>query len=285
MSKAVSTSEAKPLPAAESSQRLPIAISHYTNLQGFIGMVEHDQVWASNVAYLNDREELLHGVKCASRALTKLLHDRRLTQWNAAIEGVVRQMEAGRMPNTYAACFCEKGDLLNQWRGYGGSEQGISLRFDRKKLASIRKGKKSFLAPVEYGLVRGKASITLGLRERLLAVTENELSDLGGDKEETVYRILSELIPRFKHIGFQNEMEWRFVVQHETLRSSVCYRAGRNVVIPYLKLGEEGTRLPLKSVTVGPGNDTDLTKKSVESFLKAKGYEIPVHVSKVPFRT
>ena len=261
------------------------SLSHYTNLAGLIGILESKQLWASNVAFLNDREELLHGVKCAKRALNQILKDRKLIHWREAITTVVDEIEGGRLPNTYAACFCERSDLLSQWRGYGGADQGVCLIFQRSGLEALRAGKRSFLAPVQYGLLSGKMQLRQGLSERLLSIAAEALIDMDDDeKRNAVYEILSELIPRFKHKGFEGELEWRLVVQHKTLRDSVCFRPNRNVVIPYIKLGS-GAPLPLKHVRIGPGHDTKLTQQSVEQFLKAKGYDVPVSPSKVPFRS
>ena len=96
--------------------------------------------------------------------------------------------------------------------------------------------------------------------------------------------ILSELIPRFKHRGFAGELEWRLVVQHRTLRDSVCFWPNRNVLVPYIKLGN-GEPLPLKRIRVGPGHDTKLTQRSVEQYLEANGYNVEVKTSDVPFRS
>jgi hypothetical protein len=261
------------------------SLSHYTSLAGLIGMVDHGQLWASNVAFLNDREELLHGVKCAQKALDRIVKDKKLAQWADAIAHVVREIEGGRMPNTYAACFCERSDVLSQWRGYGGNEQGVCLVFDRTGLEAYCVGKRSFLAPVQYGLVVGKSRLRQGLQERLLAIADEDLIAMDeSDKRRSVYDVLSELIPRFKHVGFKAESEWRLVVQHATLRNSVCFRANRNVLVPYVKLGTGG-HLPLKYLLIGPGHDMALTQRSVELFLEAKGYSVPVVLSKVPFRT
>jgi hypothetical protein len=139
------------------------SLCHYTNLSGLVGSIENNCLWASNVAFLNDRDELLHGVKCARRALDEMLDDLKLTYWREAIQHVVDEIEKGRLPNTYAACFCEKSDLLSQWRGYGGAEQGVCLVFERSRLETLRQGKRSFLAPVQYGLVTGKMQLQEGL--------------------------------------------------------------------------------------------------------------------------
>jgi hypothetical protein len=268
----------------EPNTRSVSSLCHYTNLAGLIGILENQQLWASNVAFLNDREELLHGVKCAKRALNQILKDRKLIQWRDAIRTVVNEIEEGRLPNTYATCFCEKSDLLSQWRGYGGAEQGVCLVFERSGLEALRAGKQSFLTPVQYGLISGKMQLREGLRERLLSIAAEELTAMNeDDKREEVYEVLSELIPRFKHKGFEAELEWRLVVQHKTLRDSVCFRPNRNVLVPYIKLDSRGS-LPLKYVRIGPGHDTKLTQRSVEQFLEAKGYAVPVSPSKVPSR-
>jgi hypothetical protein len=90
------------------------SLGHYTNLAGLYGILETGQLWASNVAFLNDREELLHGVKCARRALSTIINDSKLHVWSDAIRAVVKQIEDGRLPNTYAACFCEKMIFLRK---------------------------------------------------------------------------------------------------------------------------------------------------------------------------
>ena len=102
------------------------------------------------------------------------------------------------------------------------------------------------------------------------------------EKRGTVYNVFSELIPRFKHSGFEDEREWRLVVQHEKVRSTVSFRANRNVLVPYINLGT--SPLPLKYIRVGPGANLDLTERSIAVFLKAKGYAVPVKRSRVPFR-
>jgi hypothetical protein len=98
--------------------------------------------------------------------------------------------------------------------------------------------------------------------------------------------MLSRLLPRFKNIGFQDEREWRFVVQQETLQDQVCFRSVANVIVPYIKLGPgEGAHLPIRSMRIGPGRDMALTKLSVEAYLKTKGYpDTKVLISNVPFR-
>lgn len=272
---------------APSTDIEPKSINHYTDLNGFIGIIGKSQLWASNVAYLNDREELEHGIKCAEKALAGLLKDRRLAVWKEPIKEAVISVKEGLMPNTYATCFCTKPDLLSQWRGYGGQKQGVGLTFDIEGLKSLLPSKKSYLTPVTYGVVTGKQGIAAGLHEHLSGIAAEMLDGLDEiGKADEAFQALCKLIPKFKHIGFKPESEWRIVVQQDTIRDSVQYRAAGNVIVPYITIGSEGASLPLKAVKIGPGSDTELTRKSVHQFLRAKGYHnVPVEVSRVPFRT
>jgi len=172
------------MPETSPAPKLPGWLSHYTDLPGLIGIVDQGVIRASNVAYLNDREELLHGVRCARKALDRIVGNSRLADWAEPIETVVAQIESGRMPDTYAACFCEKADLLSQWRGYGGGEQGVAIQFSRTGLEELAGAKGRYLAPVEYGVITARSRINTELKARLA-----ELSDEA--PEGAVYHLLA----------------------------------------------------------------------------------------------
>jgi hypothetical protein len=46
------------------SKKPVTSLSHYTSLSGLIGILDHHELWASNVAFLNDREEHLLHIRC-----------------------------------------------------------------------------------------------------------------------------------------------------------------------------------------------------------------------------
>jgi hypothetical protein len=267
----------------------PSRISHYTSIGGLMGIIEEGCVWASNVSYLNDREELIHGLSGATKAVKRVTKDETYAKWVRSLRAVMKEIKAGKIPNTYAACFCERSDVLSQWRAYGGSEQAIAISFDRAELETLFSSQKAVLYPVVYGSLNANQQITEQLRQNLDELTTFEFA--AGDytpaeKRKRVYRMLSRLLPQFKNIGFQDEREWRFVVQHETVRDLVCFHAVGNVVVPYIKLGPgKGSSLPIRSIRVGPGRDMDLTKRSVELYVATKGYsDVKVYITEVPFR-
>ncbi|MGO7837617.1 hypothetical protein ACC727_35360, partial [Rhizobium johnstonii] len=65
------------------------------------------------------------------------------------------------------------------------------------------------------------------------------------------------------------------------------HRTRDNVIMPYVNVGALNTRLPITRVTVGPGKDASLTRKSIEKFLSQRPFysDVEVAVSSIPFRT
>jgi hypothetical protein len=94
---------------------------------------------------------------------------------------------------------------------------------------------------------------------------------------------VSALLPRFKHIGFKDEREWRCAIQRNVDQHGLQFRVARNKIVPFIAIGSGSEPLPITAVRIGPGPDQVLTAKSVEIFLEANGLKVPVKRSEVPF--
>lgn len=269
---------------------VPSRLTHYTNLDGLTGVISSGQFWASNVSFLNDRRELIHGLEASVEAIEKLVSKASYASWKPALDHTVAELKKGKIPSTYAICFCGRSDSLSQWRGYGGTEQGIALIFDRAKLVSILQRDDLTLSKIIYGTVTASDKMRRELKKEL-----EDLERLQGGPgglarrqlEQDVYSVVCKLLPRFKHVGFADEREWRFVIQPTDAIGDLGFRAKGNVLVPYMQVGP-GSRfhLPLTKVIIGPGREQELTKRSVQLFLEQKGYSsTPVELSSVPFRT
>src|SRR5579864_408275 len=107
---------------------------HYTTADGLKGIVETKCIWATAAIYLNDASEIAYGYTVL---------DQVFAEWEKANEGnssfgvtilqVVRDMANDNRKQLdsvpiYLACFCEKGNLLSQWRAYGQTG-GYSIGF------------------------------------------------------------------------------------------------------------------------------------------------------------
>ncbi|MGH9664623.1 MAG: hypothetical protein ACRD9L_09395, partial [Bryobacteraceae bacterium] len=108
----------------------PLLLFHYTNVAGLKGIVESGSLWCTNTAFLNDATELAYGLQLANQVaqeLTGLSAD----ILNEACLAIEKKLDV------YAACFCERGDLLNQWHGYGKRGAGYSIGLAVNQLVSI----------------------------------------------------------------------------------------------------------------------------------------------------
>ena len=266
---------------------IPRTLSHYTTIPGLIGIVTSKCLWASNASFLNDRTELLHGLNAAEKAIERLTSTRAMNHWKDTLKQAIEKLEDGEMPDTFVTCFCRDDDNLSQWRGYGGSEQGVSITFDRKKLDARLKNQKAILYQVTYAKYSTASKLREDLKGELAELAE--IDDILGEgtaeeKYRDVFKRLSGLLPKFKHLGFRDEREWRYVVQGTDIKLN--FRASRNRVVPYIHLGESEEPLPIISVRVGPGDDQALTAQSLRTFLSSQGYkDVKVKLSDVPFRT
>jgi hypothetical protein len=116
---------------------IPKMLWHYTDIEGFRGIVNSKQVFATNVRYLNDKEEFEHALVLAKHLLLEML------PLEEADPPLVRQLVAGTFEqifgegplcpanlSLFTASFTLNGDQLSQWRGYSRGSAGVSLGFD-----------------------------------------------------------------------------------------------------------------------------------------------------------
>lgn len=271
----------------DTQQPPPKSLSHYTSISGLMGIVKSRRLWASNASFLNDRSELLHALNAARTAIEKLSTSRTLVRWEPTLRKVVQELEDGKIPDTYVACFCGSADNLSQWRGYSGPEQGVSITFDRRRLDARLHADGAKLYKVTYAKITTATKVRDALKGEFRDIADlNNLEDMADERSHAeVFRRVSSLLPKFKHYGFRDEREWRFVVQQPAAACELKFRAGLNRVVPYIEVGARDAHLPITSVTVGPGNDQRLTAQSLRTFLRCHGHEdVAVDLSDIPFR-
>jgi hypothetical protein len=127
---------------------IPKILWHYTDLEGFRGIVDSKKIHSTNVKYLNDKEEFNHALILAKQLLLEML------PLEDANPPLVRQLVADTFESIFSvgalcpanlslftASFTLHGDQLSQWRGYSRGSAGVSLGFDFS-------GARRFTAPV-----------------------------------------------------------------------------------------------------------------------------------------
>lgn len=259
-------------------------ITHYTSLDGFRSIIANNELWVSNVRFLNDKREMDYGLTAAA----KFLEERSKSGSNANLFSQVRQSIARRgIPDAYACCFCEQSDSLGQWRGYTGGGQGVAIEFQAQNLLARCKSANATLQKVIYGVDETRKELEREIDALFAGFDQDQFEDLLGDEKPIkTERLLLSLAPRFKHKSFEDEREWRLIITNPTKKAKIEYRTKDNVIVPYIKLNM-ASGLPISKVRIGPGKDMKITLQSVELFLKSfeRYQEVPVVESAVPFRT
>ena len=97
-----------------------------------------------------------------------------------------------------------------------------------------------------------------------------------------LFLLLSLPIITHKHQAYMYEKEIRLITFEEDV-NAVKYRHRNDLVIPYIE--HEINRTALKSITIGPTQDFEHSKTSLQMFLKSRGFQnVKIHKSEVPYR-
>ncbi|RUM18783.1 DUF2971 domain-containing protein [Rhizobium phaseoli] len=272
--------------------KTPAHLTHYTDLAGLKGIIENNELWLSHAAFLNDPQELEHGVEQTKKVLNNLLDGKAVeptaTARQKLIKDIADDMENFERPAAYIVCFCERSDILSQWRGYA-SRQGVSITFKMSGLRSCFSELDAELLQVAYGINEAKRHLRTAIAEKFPDIVDDFDYMLGTEEDDAIRRkfkdLLATLVPRFKHYGFREEQEWRLVVRNPPI-DKLKFRPRGQLMLPYLELKSKNKKLPISAVRIGPGVNDEAVEKSIRFFLETCGYDPDlVETSSTPYRT
>ncbi len=208
---------------------------HYTDLQGFVRIVDTRSLWASDMLCLEDASEASYAYRLFKRVLNR--------DFASSIPQAQRKWflemltQGGFLIHTpVVACFCEDCNLLSQWRGYGGSGEGLAVGFKVGWLTSLRKSGFD-LRRVLYGKAEQEELIL-----RFLQGVSNIIKrrNSSGEDASWVWLVASsaaeELIVVIKDPAFEQEREWRLVKHVDRGPREIRYRASGSRVVPYVAI-------------------------------------------------
>jgi hypothetical protein len=282
----------------------PQLLFHYTNAAGMRGILDSSRLWATNYRFLNDASEVSYAMtmftsvvqeqlaNCDSAVVAEFL-DRTLRTANAFDE----------MFDCYVACFCERDDLLNQWRVYAEAGGGYALGFASRQIGlrtgELHPAQDFMLRKVVYNekLQRQLLSEVLSLaaetlRDATKGVSVSDANNLIARCCQFVRAEAADYIICFKHPAFSVEEEWRLChIVGPGEDSHVLFREGAYGLTPYVSLdpspmaGVHRDRLPLARITHGPVSDPTNVRFALQKLLRTKGYAFAeVSGSMLPLR-
>jgi hypothetical protein len=278
----------------------PKRLHHYTDASGLKGILQTRKLHATDLRFMNDSGELQYARDLISKVANSELSecDKAVSEFFHQGLGVLGQLDELRF---YAACFCEDGDLLGQWRAYGNSGGGYAIGFDVPAMMSnlflgdVPQLGNRTLQKVDYDpesqqksvrrVLKGPVSISNDCLNKFR--NHPDLVDaLRACVSHTVKSLVREQ-SRIKHPLFREEREWRIV---EIEREAKAFRISRaGLLVPFIELPLGGS--PRRSTFVaelrwGPTLTPELAKLSLETLAESFGYQgLTIQGSLIPLRT
>jgi hypothetical protein len=276
-------------------------VYHYTSASGLVGIANEKALWATSHLHLNDSME--HEI--ALRLLEEGVREADLSDKQRRVFSFI--LDLFREP-FYVASFSERGNLLSQWRAYGGQGVGYSIGFAPNNPLFHSAAAASFnLVRCRYEHEEQKrlarALVSTFVEEYWSSLTDKDAET--PDSIRAFFRqyqwrfILALFISACKHNAFSDEREWRLVSQHPDYladKGRIRFRPGRFGVVPYfpIPLHQDDLKPRLDSITIGPAFNEEASRKALDvlaithldkDYVDAQGRKVPqIIASAIPYR-
>lgn len=266
---------------------------YYTNVETMRFILQGANIYATNLAYMNDAEEYANGV----RELRDIFNERKEK------ELITKEMLLEVLENeitSYSISFSEARDLLSQWSMYAG-ESGVSLKMsftgtekyqaypdrgdelktDKHEESEEREeSEKREEVPDTVKTQKVYYCTKAAMEEEEYKKIESEIWGETGAKIEDIDdeypRLWKQMAPFVKRVEFKAEAEHRLVfnVAEWGKAFRIDYRNSQNVLKPYLDIECVGG-WPIHEVVVGPGFNQDVVFRSILHFLNHVRLKVP----------
>lgn len=252
----------------------PSDFYHYTDLNGFISIMQNQELWASHISFMNDTSEYLHGKKMFQDELSCRITNG-TTQEKALLTEILKSLDneyscgfsSISSRDVFSLSFSYSRNSLELWRGYG-KRSGIAIGFDFSDFGGnirllpteiyeslLAKCKNpEYIVPDDHEMLFMPISVCYSDDEKktlVNAIIDSVLQEynrqiMNGSKIALIGALqsLSDLIfyfiPFFKHPGFIGENECRIISDSFHYISEnpykIHYRERGGVILPYIKL-------------------------------------------------
>jgi len=285
-------------------------LHHYTDAFGVQGIVSSNSLWATATQFSNDLSEIEYAVSIAVELIEETWgKKKRLGPWEKVLaEHLIRLFHTPlhSFGQPFIVSFCEDGDLLSQWRAYGGLS-GFSLAFsplvehDKVKLA-CRNGFRTMVKRVIYDPDKQRARLRFLLNHLIKLVSGFSFSTTsaqgGAVHVELSLLLILEMTDwacTVKHKAFSEEKEWRIITYPKGATlvgvkpadyEGVSVRPTARLLLPYMILEPSSQkRLPLLEIRCGPSQFQEQSARAMNILLRKHGYKnLPVTLSRIPLR-
>jgi hypothetical protein len=284
---------------SDSSLLVEGTVFHYTSFAGAVGMIDSNEIWATNVQFLNDSSEFQHGM------------DLVLEEWFTIRSGLAPAAAARidrlldsivalhSLDDAFVISASSEPEDVGQFDRYG--KYSLELDVERfiypagnepqfpntLKFASLRPAWRT----VAYGSGEKRARIEEFFQD--IAVLLDSKADWVPARNEIITQWCAwwyiNLVAGLKDRHFQSEAEIRYAVFAESGFKDIYSRPSPYGDATYVRTSsnfKDGAKapLPLHRITVSP-RDVNLDEiAEIKAALSRASLEVPVELSSVPFR-
>lgn len=301
--------------------QIPNDIYHYTNLNSLSLILENQELWFTDIRFMNDSSELAFAHETFYKILKESFNDMYLRGSKALgvkPEEFVKKLTNSFHAEYYSASFSTKHDSLSMWRGYASPPSGVCIHFDRCRLINYLQSKfepsafeerlfNTLWSKTEYIKTNVGAldifRIDPSISEIIARLCEFYVEYSSRDEierdvffehqTESKTQIRKDLISfsllrtGYKNSVFEEEAEVRFVIQPPIegyLLHQLKFKVDKARLIPCYPVCVPDLKSYVTGLTIGPTVETELAVKSMEIFMRSHGINIKPEISTVPYR-
>lgn len=271
---------------------------HYTTADGIMGIIKSNSLWATNIDFLNDPNELNYGINLCNEILSEIseIHETfKISLQMFLISLLKNRQEKEIISELYIVSFCERQDVLGQWRLYGnygkGYCVGINFENDYVLIPEINDGIEEVdipltgkPKPIIYDIDLQKKliiDIITKTNKEIITFSKKNKLNLNSDDSFHILKyisryIIENILPFIKKPEFSDEREWRIVIEDlkEIYRN---YRTDNNIIIPYciLKFFKDGDEelteiaTPINEIIIGQALNYQRSSQGLRWFLRS----------------
>lgn len=266
---------------------------HYTSAASMWKILESDQMYARNTRFSNDASELLAGREIGKEYI-KLRRKPKGKKLPAAERDKINKAVETAPEEYYMLCFCDKENLLGQWRGYAFSS-GVNIGFDfnhgyTKELSgcwdkcysifSVLDANDSTMYTDDLRFVEAPIQVQYTKDKRLSKNLKKVFSEIYTGNDEDALTHIVDYSPYIKDELFDEEREYRIIFDLGGIdlsegerrllrRKKLCFRDIENIKQPYIKVAvglKEKKEKDVDSVYIG--TDTSAFGPEISTYLR-----------------
>jgi len=241
---------------------------------------------------MNDRTEFTYGFDLLRESARQRLSSVITDELDRRFYEAVATMDPPITADLYLTCFCEEGDLLSQWRGYGAQDSRYCIQFDSAGLRGLHPTVSPLVQVIYNRTLQSEIVSDLLTRHvdgfALLKAMAMDIESVIPMALWCIYTCALLAFGMFKDWSFREEREWRAIlfVQPGEKTSDLDFASANGLVKPFIPLlSGTGTdkHLPISLVIAGAPRVEAQAIKAAELMLYKFGYaSVSVQRSNVP---